>query len=94
LFVSVDPRPQAEMAENPQVPWLYALLKIHKPGGKMRPIVSNISAAHAKIVKWQIPEFKSMQSREGMYVKNTFEFVDKTKNVQIMPYDMLVSFDV
>jgi hypothetical protein len=27
-------------------------------------------------------------------VKNTFEFVDKVKNVHIMPYDMLVSLDV
>jgi hypothetical protein len=39
-------------------------------------------------------EFKSMQPPEGLYVKNTFKFVDKTKNVHIMPYDMLVSFDV
>jgi hypothetical protein len=36
---------------NLEVPRLYALPKIHKPGGKMRPIVSNISAAHEKMAK-------------------------------------------
>jgi hypothetical protein len=77
-----------------QVPRLYALPKIHKPGGKMRPIVSNISAAHENIAKWLVPEFESMQPLEGLYVKNTFEFADKIKNVYIMQYDILVSFDV
>jgi hypothetical protein len=79
---------------NHQVPRLYALPKIHKPGEKMRPIVSNISAAHEKMAKWLVSEFVSMLPPEGMYVKNTVEFVDKIKNVHIMPYDMLVSFDV
>jgi hypothetical protein len=35
-----------------------------------------------------------MRPPEGLYVKNTFELVDKIKDVHIMPYDMLVSFDV
>jgi hypothetical protein len=73
---------------------VYALPKIHKPVGKMRPIVSNISAAHDKMAKWLVPEIESMQPPEGLYVKNTFEFVDKVKNVHIMTYDMLVSLHV
>jgi hypothetical protein len=35
-----------------------------------------------------------MHPPEGLYVKNTFEFVDKIKDAHIMPYDMFVSFDV
>jgi hypothetical protein len=35
-----------------------------------------------------------MEPPEGLYVKYTFKFVDKIKDVHIMPYDMLVSFDV
>jgi hypothetical protein len=72
--------------------YVYALPKIHKPGENMRPIVSNILAAHEKMVKWLVPEFESM--RPGLYVKNTFEFVDKIKDIHIMPYDMLVLFDM
>jgi hypothetical protein len=68
--------------------------KIHKLREKMRTIVSNISAAHEKMAKWLVPEFKSMQPAEGLYMMNTIEFVDKIKNVHIMPYDMLVSFDM
>jgi hypothetical protein len=51
----------------------------------MRSTVSNILEAHEN----------SMRTPEGLYVKNTFEFVDKIKNAHIMPYhDMLDSFDV
>jgi hypothetical protein len=35
-----------------------------------------------------------MEPPEGLYVKNTFKFVDNIKDVHIMPYDILVSFDV
>jgi hypothetical protein len=64
---------------NPQVARLYALPKIHKPSRKMSPIVSNISAARPP---------------EELYVKNTFEFVDKIKDVHSVLYEILVSFDV
>jgi hypothetical protein len=37
---------------------------------------------------------ESMWPPEGMYVKNTFEFVDKILDVHIIPNDILVSFDV
>jgi hypothetical protein len=41
-----------------------------------------------------VPEFESMRPPEGLYVKNTFEFGDKIKEVHITPNDILVSFDV
>jgi hypothetical protein len=69
---------------------LYALPKIHKPGGKMRPIVSNISTALEKMVKWLVAKFESMRPPDALYVKNTFEFIDKINDV----HNMLVSFDV
>jgi hypothetical protein len=48
----LDPKLRWRLREtNPQVPRLYALPKIHKPNGKMRPIVSNISVAHEKMAK-------------------------------------------
>jgi hypothetical protein len=31
---------------------------------------------------------------KGLYVKYTFDFVDKIKVIHIMPYDMLILFDV
>jgi hypothetical protein len=52
----------------------------------------HISAAQKKMAKWMVPEFES-RSPEGLYVKNIIEFVDKIKEVQIMPNDILVSFD-
>jgi hypothetical protein len=35
-----------------------------------------------------------MRPPEELYVKNTFEFVDKINDVHIMPYEILISFDV
>jgi hypothetical protein len=64
---------------NPQVPRLYVLPKIHKPGGKMRSIVSNISAAHEKMAKWLVPEFESTRPPE-VHVQS-FKFVDNIKDV-------------
>jgi hypothetical protein len=75
---------------NSQVPRLYVLPKIHKPGGKMRPFVSNISATHEKMVKWLVSKFEIMRLPERLYVKNIFEFVDEIKDVYIKPYDMLL----
>jgi hypothetical protein len=96
-YVSVGPRPKLKWrlrVTNPQMPRMYALPKIHMPGGKMRPTLSNISAVHEKMVKWLVPEFESIRPPEGLYVENTFEFVEKIKDIHIMPYDMMVSFDV
>ena len=79
---------------NPRVPFLYALPKVHKPGDKMRPIVSNISTPTEKLASWLISQFNKMAQPSGMYVKNTIEFVNKLKNTKLTSDEIIVSFDV
>lgn len=79
---------------NPILPRLYGLPKIHKPGNKMRPIVSNVSSPTYKISKWLIERLNQIKQPDGMYVKNTFEFVDKISSINLETNEILVSFDV
>jgi hypothetical protein len=58
---------------NPEVPLLYGLPKIHKPGNKMRPINSNNNAPTEKLAKWPTRQLKQIPDPPGMFVKNTFE---------------------
>lgn len=57
---------------NPMVAKLYGLPKIHKPGNKMRPIVSNISTPCYKIAKWLVSEVKKLPPIPSLSVKNTY----------------------
>ena len=43
---------------NPIIPKVYGLPKIHKTGNKMRPIVSNIGAPTHKLAKWLVKRFE------------------------------------
>ena len=79
---------------NPQVPRLYGLPKIHKPGQQMRPISSNINAPTQNIAKWLIQQFKKLEPPPSLSIKNSIDFVDKIKNVRISRNETMFSFDV
>jgi hypothetical protein len=79
---------------NPKVPQMYGLPKIHKPGEKMRPIVSNINSPFQKLSKWLVGELKTLPPVNGLYVKNSIEFCELSKNVILKRDEVLVAFDV
>jgi hypothetical protein len=68
---------------NPKVLRLYGLTKTHKPGNKMRSIVSNNDAKFEKISKWLCDEFSKLPDPTGFFVKNTQAFLEKLKDVSI-----------
>lgn len=82
------------IVSNPSVPRMYGLPKIHKTGNLMRPIVSNIGAPFYKLAKWLVKEFKSLKQPIGLYVKNSFEFSTKIREIDIEENEEMVSFDV
>lgn len=81
------------IVSNPEVPKLYALPKVHKPGGKLRNIVSNINSPSVKVAKWLVGELKKFPI-ESLSIKNSFDFVEKTKNIRIDDDEIMISFDV
>lgn len=60
----------------------------------MRKIVSCINSPFAKISKWIVAELKQYGQFDGFSVKNSYEFVDKVKDIEIEADEILVSFDV
>ena len=82
------------VVSNPSVPMLYALPKTHKPGKKMRPIISSCNSPTSKLSKWIANELQKLDFKREFEVKNTEEVVNKLKNVKIEDDEILVSFDV
>lgn len=76
------------------LPKLYALPKTHKPGKKMRPIVSNVNAPSYKLAKWLVKELKKLPRIKSRSVKNSFEFIEKIKDIVIAIDEIMISFDV
>ncbi|KAJ8938129.1 hypothetical protein NQ318_004699 [Aromia moschata] len=80
---------------NPVIPKLYCLPKIHKPGKSVRPIVSAIGSPTYNLSKWLTNEFENLPIAQTRFsVKNSSEFIDYIKNIQLQEGEILVSFDV
>lgn len=79
---------------NPNVPKVYGLPKIHKPGNKMRLIMSNIGAPNYKLAKWLVSEIATLNLEPGKSVKNSFKAAEILSNIELDPGEILVSFDV
>lgn len=79
---------------NPSVPKMSGFPKIHKPGNKFRPLVSNPGSPTEKLSKWLINEFNGLTPPKGASVKNAYDLVSEIKNIQLEEEEILVSFDV
>ena len=80
--------------DNPTLPRIYGLPKIHKTGKAMRPITSSINAPTYNLAKWLVQKFNSFPKFESANLKNSLDLVDKIKDINIDKNDRLVSFDV
>lgn len=82
------------MVPNPRVPKLYGNPKTHKPGNKMRPVISNIDAPTSTIAQWLVEEFKQYEPPENSQVTNSYDFSAKIKDLTVGDNENMVSFDV
>ncbi|BHF79088.1 hypothetical protein SprV_0602220500 [Sparganum proliferum] len=76
------------------IPRMYGLPKIHKPGLPLRPILDMRNSPYHTIAKWLVEKLKPLQS--CLYprsLKDTFEFVEAIKNINVDGQTML-SLDV
>lgn len=63
--------------QSPQLPKLYGLPKIHKPGNSMRSIVSNIKTSTYNLAKHLIRTFFFFKNFDSLSMKNNIESVKK-----------------
>jgi len=80
--------------QNPQLPKLYDLPKIHKPGDNMRTIVSNINAPTYNLAKYLVKVFSSFKKFDCLSVKNNINLIKKLSNIKIIENEILISFDI
>jgi hypothetical protein len=79
---------------NPTVPSLYGAPKIHKPGKKMRQIVSYVNSPLYELAKYTAKQLEELQIDMGFEIKNSLEFIERVKDLKIGEDEILVSFDV
>ena len=75
-------------------PQMYGLPKIHKPGIPLRPIVSSIGSATYYLAKELTSIISPLVGNTNSYVKDSGDFVQKIKRIQVNDDTLLVSFDV
>lgn len=68
---------------NPSVPKIYGLPKIHKPGNKLRFIVSNVNAPSYNVAKFLVKEFAKLKSFDDFSVKNSLDLITHLKTVKL-----------
>lgn len=88
---------------EPRARRFYMLPKIHKPGEKWsvpfkippgRPIVSDCNSETYHTAKFIDHYLNPLSTRHESYIKDTYDFVDKIKNLKIPKQAFLFSLDV
>ena len=75
-------------------PQMYGLPKIHKEDIPMRPIVSTTGSPTYRLAKELARILTPLAGNSTHVVRNSKSFVDRIRNVETLPQDRLVSFDV
>ena len=73
---------------------LYGLPKIHKPDAPIRPIISAVSTYNYKLAKYLDSILKPIFESDEYMVQDTFDFVEKVRDLNVDEHKYIVSFDV
>jgi len=77
----------------PQPPKLFGLLKLHKPGIPMRPIVSFYGSPTYQLSKYLTAILQSLTNKSRRKLQSTENFIDAIGTIQILDDYKLVYFD-
>ncbi|GBP17448.1 hypothetical protein EVAR_8802_1 [Eumeta japonica] len=72
----------------------YGFRKIYKPGGKLKPVVSNIGSSGYEIAKYGHPILSAYVRSLRYNVKDSFHFVEQIKSTRAGSNQVLISLDV
>ena len=76
------------------IPRIYGLVKIHKEGFPLRPIVSMIGSPLYEVSKYLASIISPLVGKTNFSVKNSMEFIEVLKTCSWSDDDVMVSFDV
>ncbi|RLU19574.1 hypothetical protein DMN91_008131 [Ooceraea biroi] len=81
------------LSTNGNLPRCYGVPKIHKPGCLLRIIVSTNDSPLYNLASYLNKILKDSISKPDSFVKDSWSFVDRMKNVSVCPNGLFVSFD-
>lgn len=82
------------MVSNLVIPQFSCLPKTHKPGNKIRPVVSNVNSPTSRKCEWLVKKFRALKRTDSFSVRNSFELAERMSGTSIGEDNLLVSFDV
>lgn len=82
-------------SRSPSLPYMYGLIKTHKPNNPARPIISSVGSVTYKLSKWLVSLLSPLVGTiSNSNIKNNVDLVDKLNSLQVTNDFKLVSFDV
>lgn len=85
---------QSLLIHNALSPRIYGLPKLHKNGVPMRPIVSCVQSPLSKLAKFLKNILNNIVNKSNSYIKDSWHFKEKIKNVEIPENYKIISLDV
>ena len=79
---------------DPKTPIFFTLPKIHKENNPGRPVISSLNCHTAKLSKFVDHHLQEHVVKTASYVKDTTDFLNKTRNIVVPPNSLLVTVDV
>ena len=93
--IKSDLKRKLETPSEPTVPAFYGLPKVHKPEPMpLRPIVSCIRFVTYNLATFAARILGPLVGRSIHHVRNTKDFVEKIKGIQLLDTETITSFDV
>ena len=102
-FISTKQMHYLMPKENPRPRCFYLLPKIHKDIGKWtirnkmppgRPIVSDCSSESYRIAEYLDKMLQPLSNKHSSYVKDTYDFLEKVKNLEVPENAYLITLDI
>jgi hypothetical protein len=79
---------------NPQTPTMYGQPKIHKKDIPLIQLVSTIGAPTHALAHFLNDKLQSFIRKNSSFIKDSFDFIQKTQHLHLDEQDIMVSFDV
>ena len=80
---------------SPSLPYLYRLVKTHKPNNPIRPIISSVGSVTYKLSKWLVKILSPIIGTiSNCNIKHNVDLVEKLISINVNFQFKLVSFDV
>ncbi|XP_077522970.1 uncharacterized protein LOC144133699 [Amblyomma americanum] len=82
------------LCHNGSAPALYGLPNIHKEGVPMRPIVDFTRSPLYELSGYLHRVFAPLAGKGSTFIRNSYEFIEKVRDIFVDDDDLMVSFDV